>query len=128
MKCRGFGGTQCARDSLLPTNTKESQAQVPSNTQLNFSYELTIFMFSTATLCFQLPQSKLFPKTTEVVIAEDGGIGTIESDEEDSCLFTQGTLIFVLLIAGLFKPSKKCLGLFLVQFGAVGYILPNPNK
>ena len=91
MNCRGFGGTQCARDSLLPTNTKESQAQVPSNTQLNFSYELNIFMFSTATLCFlQLPQLE------DGVIAEDGGIGTIESDKEDSCLFTQGTQIFVL--------------------------------
>ena len=88
---------------------------------------------------------------TEVVIDEDDGIGTMESNEEDSvrsfmevlqfnhftkirgCLFTQATLIFILVIASLLKltldrpPCEEMSVWFSLLFGAVGYILPNPK-
>ena len=88
---------------------------------------------------------------TEVVIDEDDGIGTMESNEEDSVrslwkfcnsitlprsevvFFTQATLIFILVIASLLKltldrpPCGEMSVWFSLLFGAVGYILPNPK-
>ena len=87
---------------------------------------------------------------TEVVIAEDDGIGSMESNEEDSVgslwkfcnsitlprsevFFTQATLVFILVIASLLKhtldrpPCEEMLVWFSLLFGAVGYILPNPK-
>ena len=88
---------------------------------------------------------------TEVVIAEDDGIGSMESNEENSVrslwkfcnsitlprsevvFFTQATLIFILVIASLLKltldrpPCEEMSVWFSLLFGAVGYILPNPK-
>ena len=88
---------------------------------------------------------------SEVVIAEDDGIGNMESNEENSVMslwkycnpitlprsevvfFSQATLIFILLIASLLKltldrqPSKKRSMWFSLIFGAVGYFLRNPK-
>ena len=88
---------------------------------------------------------------TEVAIDEDDGIGTMESNEEDSVrslwkfcnsitlprlevvFFTQATLIFILVIASLLKltldrpPCEEMSMWFSLLFGAVVYILPNPK-
>ena len=88
---------------------------------------------------------------SEVVIAEDDGIGSMESNEENSVkslwkfcnsitlprsevvFFTQATLIFILVIASLLKltldrpPCEEMSVGFSLLFGAVGYILPNPK-
>ena len=87
---------------------------------------------------------------TEVVIAEDDGIVSMESNEEDSVrslwkfcnsitlprsevvFFTQATLIFILVIASLSKltldrPPCEMSVWFSLLFEAVGYILPNPK-
>ena len=88
---------------------------------------------------------------TEVDIAEDDGICSMESNEEDSVrslwkfcssitlprsevvFFTQATLIFSLVIANLLKltvdrPQCEELSVwFSLLFRAVGYILPNPK-
>ena len=88
---------------------------------------------------------------TEVVIAEDDGMGSTESNEEESVrslwkfcysitlpisevvFFTQATLIFILLIASLLKltldrpPCEEMSVWFSLLFGAVSYILPNPK-
>ena len=88
---------------------------------------------------------------TEVVIAEDDGIGSMESNEEsvrslwkfcnsitlprsEVVFFTQATLIFILVIASLLKkltldrpPCEEMSVWFSLLFGAVVYILPNPK-
>ena len=88
---------------------------------------------------------------TEEVIDEDDGIGTMESNEEDSVrslwtfrnsitlprsevvFFTQATLIFNLVIVSLLKltldrpPCEEMSVWFSQLIGAVGYILPNPK-
>ena len=88
---------------------------------------------------------------TEVVIDEDDGIGSMESNEEESVrslwkfcnsitlprsevvFFNQATLIFILVIASLLKltldrpPCEEMSVWFSLLFGAVGYILPNPK-
>ena len=88
---------------------------------------------------------------TEVVIAGDDGIRSMESHEEDSVrslwkfcnsitlprsevvFFTQATQIVVLVTASLLKltPDRPpCEGIsewLSLSFGAVGYILPNPK-
>ena len=80
---------------------------------------------------------------TEVIIAEDDGIGSMESKEEDSVrslwkfcdsitlprpkvvLFTQATLIFILVIASLLKltldrlPCEEMSVWFSLLFGAL---------
>ena len=88
-------------------------------------------------------QSKTFSNMTEVVIAEDDGIGTLESNEEDivrslwnfcnsitlprsevlSLLLRQHHFSFLLKLT-LDRPPCEELS---VLFEAVGYILPTLN-
>ena len=87
---------------------------------------------------------------TEVVIAGDDGIGSMESTEDsirslwmfcnsitlprsEVVFFTQATLIFILVIASLLKltldrpPCEEMSVWLSLLFEAVGYILPNPK-
>ena len=88
---------------------------------------------------------------TEVVIAEDAGMSSIESNQEESVrslwkfcnsitlprsevvFFTQATLVFILVIASLLKrtldrpPCEEMSVWFPLLYGAVGYILTNPK-
>ena len=88
---------------------------------------------------------------TDIVIAEDDGIGSMGSNEENSVrslwkfcnsitlprsevvFFTQALLIFILVVASLLKltldrPLYEEMSVwFSLLFGAVGFILPNPK-
>ena len=113
---------------------------------LTFSYFILLYI-SRACLSIYFSQSTTFPSMTEVSIVEDDGIGTMESNKEDSvkslwkfcntitlprsevAFFTQAILIFILVIASLLKltldgpPSEEMSVWFPLLFGAIGYIL-----
>ena len=117
---------------------------------LTFSYFIQL---NNSRVCYQFTfsQSKTFSNVTEVVIDEDDGIGTMESNEEDSVMswwkfcnsitlprsevvfFTQATQSFILVIASLLKvtlerpPCEEMSVWVSLLLGAVGYILPNPK-
>ena len=117
---------------------------------LTFSYFILLHKIR---VCFQFIFSPSRTISTIIieVDAEDDGIGSMESNKEDSVrslwkfcnsiflprsevvFFTQATLIFFLVIADLLKltldrPKEKISVWFSLSFGAVGYILPNPKQ